>query len=300
MKRSAVIFSLGMLLAACGGGGGGSGDNDRSSGPAPTLTPKAVSVAFKAVAGDEDIACGITYTLGSAETDVTLLDFRFYVHNLRLVTNTGEEVALTLEQNNWQNGNVAMLDFQNKASTCSGADKPLHTTITGTVPDGSKTFTGVRFTVGVPEDRNHLLNSEQPSPLNATGMFWSWRAGYKFMRLDVAPVGGGVRPDASTFTAWNIHLGSTNCTEVVPYVCANINRPQIALENFDPASNSIQLDYAVLVANSHLAEDAGGAAGCMSGTTDPECPEVFTALGLNLASGEPDPALVQTVFSVVP
>lgn len=297
MTRNITLLSLGLMLAACGGGGGSSGGSDRDAGNEPT--PKNVNISFSAVAGDQPFACGTTYTLGSADTDITLRDFRFYVHNVRLVTDSGDEVAVTLTQNNWQNGDVAMLDFEDASGTCAGTAE-TNTTIQGTVPDDSKTFTGVRFTVGVPENRNHLLNSEQPSPMNATGMFWSWRGGYKFMRLDVAPVGGGTRPDASTFTAWNLHLGSTNCTETEPYTCSNINRPEIELDGFDPDTSTIQLDYASLVANSNLGWDGGGAAGCMSGTTDPECPEVFTALGLNLASGEVDGTLMQTAFSVTP
>lgn len=296
-KHSAVMILWGMLLVACGGGGGGGGNSDRNTNPAPT--PRSITIPFNAVAAGQDIVCGTTYTLGAADTEVSLRDFRFYIHNVRLLTNTGEEVPMTLEQNDWQNGTVAMLDFENAANGCTGTAE-THTAITGTLPDASKTITGIRFSVGLPEDRNHLLNSEQPSPLNATGMFWSWRAGYKFMRLDVAPVGGGTRPGGGTFTVWNFHLGSTNCTEVTPYVCNNLNRVDVTLDGFDVAASSIQLDYGALVANTDLAYDAGGAAGCMSGTTDPECPEPFTALGLNLASGDNDSSLVQTVFSVVP
>lgn len=291
MKRSAAILTLGILLAACGGGGSGGGGNDRSTNPSPV--PRSVAIPFKAVAGGQDIDCDTTYTLGTADTDVTLIDFRFYVYNVRLVTSTGAEVTVTLAQNDAQNGDVALLDFQNKSSDCTGSAKSVNTTVTGTVPDGSLTFTGVRFTVGVPEARNHLLNTEQPSPMNATGMFWAWTSGYKFMKLDVKPVGGPL-------PAWYFHLGSTNCASAAPYGCSNKNRPEISLDGFDPASSSIQLDYGNLVANSNLAVNAGGANGCMSGGTDPECPEVFTALGLNLASGENDSSLVQTAFSVVP
>ncbi len=81
-------------------------------------------------------------------------------------------------------------------------------------------------------------------------------------------------------------------------VCSNSNRPELELFGFNPEVNAVQLDYARLVSQSNVAVDAGGAAGCMSGVDDPECNEVFTQLGLNLASGENDGALVQSVFSV--
>ncbi len=298
MKRSAGLLTLGMMLAACGGGSNGGGSQDRDANNTPT--PRTVSIAFSAIADSQPVACGTSYTLGTAATEMTLRDFRFYVHDLRLVTSTGTEVAVTLDQNDWQNGDVAMLDFQNKDNNCTGADKAIHTAITGTVPDGSLTFSGVRFTVGIPEDRNHLLNSSAPSPLNAIGMFWSWRSGYKFMRLDFnLATPGVITSTGAPLTAWYFHLGSTNCPDVIPYVCSNINRPEIALDSFNPDSDSIQIDYAALVADSNLSvESTGMPVGCMSGTTDAECPEMFTALGLNLASGENDASLVQTVFSV--
>src|SRR5690606_19831803 len=140
MTRKITLLSLSLMLAACGGGGGSSGGSDRDAGNEPT--PKNVNISFSAVAGDQPFACGTTYTLGSADTDITLRDFRFYVHNVRLVTDSGDEVALTLTQNNWQNGDVAMLDFEDASGTCAGTAE-TNTTIQGTVPDDSKTFTGV-------------------------------------------------------------------------------------------------------------------------------------------------------------
>ncbi len=302
MKRCTAVLVLGTLLTACGGGGGSSGGNSDNYNAAPST--RNITLPFKAVAAGVDIACNTTYTLGSADTAATLEDFRFYVHDLRLVTSAGTEVPVTLEQNDWQNGTVALLDFQNKADKCAGADKPLHTAITGTVPNDNTTITGVRFNIGVPEDRNHLLSSSAPSPLNTAALFWSWQSGYKFMRLDFAPVDGGTLTAGGVFTAWNFHLGSTGCTGLPQngdtVTCSNLNRPAIELTGFDPATASIQLDYSALVANSNIGADAGGASGCMSGTTDPECPELFTSLGLNLASGTVDSSLLQTAFSVVP
>jgi len=122
--------------------------------------------------------------------------------------------------------------------------------------------------------------------------------------MDFAPVGGGTLTAGGTFTAWNFHLGSTGCVgnpqtgDTV--TCSNINRPVITLNGFDPETNAIQFDYAALIANSNLGEDTGGAPGCMSGVSDSECNDVFTSLGLNLANGDNDVTLNQTVFTVTP
>lgn len=124
------------------------------------------------------------------------------------------------------------------------------------------------------------------------------------MRLDIAPEGGISRSTDPTFsgTTWNLHLGSTDCTgdaqSGASVTCGRNNRPEIAFGAFDPALNHVFLDYASLVSGVDLSEDGAGPAGCMSGLTDPECVTIFSALGLNLTSGETDTALQQSAFSV--
>ena len=297
--KAHLIGLVAASLSITGCGGSSSSNSERSA------STSEVAIAFAAVAGTEAIDCATTYTLGSANTEVTLEDFRFYLHDLRLITDSGEEVAVTLAQNDWQNGDIALVDFQDQADKCSGDSKSIHTIVSGTVPNQGQSFTGVSFVIGVPAASNHRLSSAQPSPLNVTSLFWAWQSGYKFMRLDVAPVGGGDnQATGNTFTAWNIHLGSTGCSgdpqSGDTVTCTNNNRPRITLDNFDLNSQQVQVNYGALVANSNLSLNQGGAPGCMSGVDDPECNDLFTALGLNLASGENDDNLTQTVFSVAP
>ncbi len=59
----------------------------------------------------------------------------------------------------------------------------------------------INFTVGVPFALNHLNPLVQASPLNLPSMFWSWRAGHKFFRLDLQ----------SPQDNWVFHLGSVGC-----------------------------------------------------------------------------------------
>jgi uncharacterized repeat protein (TIGR04052 family) len=60
------------------------------------------------------------------------------------------------------------------------------------------------FTLAVPFELNHQNPLIQPSPLNLPSMFWSWRSGHKFFRLDLQA------PDKN----WVFHLGSVGCTAV--------------------------------------------------------------------------------------
>jgi uncharacterized repeat protein (TIGR04052 family) len=280
MKRNLFLIPPLLTLAACGG----SSSSDDAA--ARTSTPEPVSIEFAAVVAADALACDTDYSnVGSANSTTQIKDFRFYVHDVYLITDSNQAVAITLDNNDWQAQQVAMLDFEDASGLCTGTTE-INTVITGTVPDDSLTFTGVGFTLGVPEDLNHPAQNSV-SPLNVTGLQWSWLGGYKFLRMDV--------PD------WNIHIGSTGCTSTAPDVktCSNSNRPQIELDNFDYTTQVIQLDFAALVQDNDISTNIGGAAGCMSGTTDPECNGIFTQLGLELASGDNDATLTQTVFSAV-
>jgi uncharacterized repeat protein (TIGR04052 family) len=167
--------------------------------------------------------------------------------------------------------------------------------IRGTVPAGK--YTGVRFIVGVPVERNHLDLAAQHAPLSISRMFWSWTTGYKFMRIDLR----SVRPDTTATVPWVIHLGSTECTANAtkgePSTCANGNRPEIVFKQFDVTRDAVVLDLAALVANADLmSNQPKTAAGCMSGTDDGDCAPVFSALGL--AHPREEAPAVQKAFRV--
>lgn len=297
------------LLSACGGS-----DSSTDSGP-QTVD---ITVPFQAVAGDTAIACNTTLTgLGTSGTDATLADFRFFIHDLKLVTDEGVEIPVTLDAEvAGQNADVALLDFRD-VSPCDDEDADANAaykdSVVGTVTiDPALTLSSVRFTLGVPFDLNHANQADAVEPLRnpglATGMAWSWQAGYKFIGLDVFPVGGITRPGNAEWssTKWNSHLGSTGCpistsdlsngTEPEPCTAANRVEVTLPLGNLDLDQFAIQLDYAELVSGSNLGQDAGGPAGCMSGATDPECEAVFDKLGL--AWGE-NAADTQSIFSIV-
>jgi uncharacterized repeat protein (TIGR04052 family) len=254
---------------------------DSTTGPA---APQAVTIEFGAVVGSADFVCGQSYdNLGTPATTAAATDFMMYVHNVRLVTPAGAEVPVTLTADNlWQADNVALLDFAagGAGTPCPNASSATNTQVVGTAPAGS--YTGVKFDLGLPFDRNHQDQTTAAGPYSPTRMFWSWNAGYKALRLDLTSTGFP--------SGWFIHLGSTGCTptgsaSTVPTSCVAPNRPSVSITGFDLTEDRIVADVAALVAGSDLNQNQGGPAGCMSGTTDLDCPSIFSSFGLAFNGG---------------
>lgn len=251
-----------------------------------------VHVDFAAVVADKPFACGQSYSnIGTTKSSVTVSDFRFFVSGVALLDAAGKETPVALTQDGkWQNGAVALIDFENGTATCSNGTPDLHTSIDGTVPPGD--YVGLRFDIGLPFDVNHKDPTTAPSPLNLTRLFWNWNAGYKFARIDMKTTG---QPQG-----WVLHLGSTACSpgggpNVVPTSCANENKPRIVFPSFDLSKQIVQFDLAAMLAQSNVdVNTKDTASGCMSTPTDPECPALFATLGLPVGTAP------QTTLTAVP
>lgn len=250
-----------------------------------------VEIPFRAVVGTETAACGVTYSnIGTTRSTLNLLDFKIYVSELALLRKDGTEVPVALEQDGvWQRDDYALLDFENATGDCAQGTAETNLVVRGTAPRGD--ITGVRFTLGLPPEVNHLDAATAPAPLNVPGMWWSWKGGYKFVRLDVKTRGN---------PAYLLHLGSAACQgdTTVGFSCAKGNAPRITLQSFDLDRSAVVLDVAKLWAETDLDRQidmTDNVRGCMSGPTDPECPPVFARLGLGNdgTGGE-----LQNVFSV--
>ncbi len=315
-----------LLLSACGSSSSDSGSSPSSSAASSSVVsssassssvsnePVAITIPFEAFSGNTEILCGAALEgLGTVSTKATLADFRFYVHNLRLVTSTGVELPITLDETSVQTDNIALLDFRDKlgtgATSCQGEANPtMNKKVVGKVLIGNNTISSIRFVLGVPATHNHANQTAAKEPLKtpglSSGMHWGWNVGYKFTGLDVFTDVAITRPGDAAWTSnrWNIHLGSTGCTgdatinEAV--TCTAQNRAEITLSDFVVGKSAVKLDYAKLVANSNMGQDAGGPAGCMSGGNDPECGEIFATVGLSHPSQSVAPS-TQTAFSIV-
>lgn len=263
MRPALALLALLVSLSNCTGSG--------PEGPQP------ITLRFAPVVGGEAFACGPTYAgLGTTAASFSAVDFRLYVHDVAVIHAGGEREVIELADNQWQGEGVALLDFEDASGSCTGsAERNLE--ITGTVSDASD-VTAIEFRVGVPTDLNHLDSAAAAAPLNIAGMYWSWMGGYKYLRVDLAGAGG---------ESFVFHLGATQCTgdTASGYTCAHehVGAP-LRIDGFDPEVDAIAVDLAALLAGSDLttANDAADPIeGCMSGPTDPECPPLFHALGLD-------------------
>lgn len=305
LSKRTLLTTLGLALplslAACGDDDDGHSHEadagqvqaDAAAGDPDAATDVAVTLNFEAMVGTEAFACSDgkaakTYTnVGTAASEVSFKDFRFYVSEVRLIDDADNEVALTLENDGAfqlqtdADGHVALLDFEDGTGNCTDSgNSNINTSVSGTVPPGN--YTGVVFELGVPFAMNHLDVATAESPLNISALYWAWAIGHKFARIDYTVIGGA---------AWNFHLGSTGCategmTSPPTEECSKPNRPIIRIENFSHETDVITLDAAAIVADSDLTTNAGMTPGCMSFSQDePDCTPLFPNLGIDYATG---------------
>lgn len=275
---------------------GDNGHGGMMGGAMPMVGPD-VTIRFAAMVGERPAACGIIYDgVGTAESSLSLNDYRFFVSNVRLITAAGEEVAVELAQDGlWQYADVALLDFEDGTGPCGETGTAeMNTRVIGSVPAGE--YTSIAFNLGVPFELNHLDTATAPAPLNIPAMWWNWRGGYKFVRIDLQT------PQSQT-PQWFIHLGSTGCSSpdnssAPTEACANPNLSAVRLEGFSPLHNFVVADLNGLLASVNLNESVPMPPGCMSGTEDTDCAGLFPGFGLDLATGQNSEPNAQTFFHV--
>lgn len=253
---------------------------------------QSVAIRFAAVAGSYPVSCTQPIeALGTTRQTARLLDLRFFVSKVQLLRRDGRAVTVRLRADSpyrVTSGKdaVTLIDLEDGRGTCEGGTRGTNAFVRGTVPRGE--YVGARWTVGVPFALNHTDATTAPAPLNSAAMAWSWQVGRKFTKIEVTDPG---TPGAAPWSArtFFVHLGSTGCTgnpatgETAR--CADSNRAEVSLARFNPARQDVAVDLKALTAGSDITQNGGGAPGCMSAGTDPECGPVFRALGLRLPAG---------------
>ena len=272
-------------------------DTDTDDSSSTGEEAREITLQFAGRINGVDAACDTVFSgLGTESNDAQIRDFRFYVSNIRLVDGDGNEVPLELEQDGmWQFENVALLDFEDATGFCSDTgNADLNSTVVGTVPAGD--YDGVLFDVGVPNELNHIDPNTAEPPLNVLSMHWNWLAGRKFVRFDFLV-------DALPDFGWNTHLGSQGCTNnedpklndpnaPPTQDCTRPQRPAIALDSFDPDTNTIVVDAGTLLADADVSGNIQGAPGCMSFypadpmMVDLDCAAVFPHYGMDWDTGD--------------
>ncbi|KST64525.1 MbnP family copper-binding protein [Mastigocoleus testarum] len=270
-----------------------------------------VTVRFASKVGDTPFSCDSNYNLGKSATTTKIADFRFYISNIALIDANGKIVPLNLTQDNkWQYQNVALIDFEDKTGACTNGTTEIRNKVVGTVPKGN--YRGLQFTLGVPSNLNHEDSTLAPSPLNLTSLWWNWRFGYKFARIDLKNQVVSQNPhsqqkhkdnhrNAAKSQGFPIHLGSTGCqaetsSQKPQTECSNPNRSIISFTNFNPAKNVVIADIGKLLENTDLNKNqADTPAGCMSSPDDNDCRNLMESFGIPFGS---DTTVKQTFFRV--
>lgn len=283
------VLGLGLLILGLDGCGG------------PAMDP--VEIRFFGQVGDQEARCGTRYEgVGALGRPVELSDARLYVSNFELHRTDGNRVPIVLDQESpWQHANVALLDFEDGSGRCSDSGTAqTNSVITGAIPAGD--YTGLSFEVGVPWELDHLDALTAPSPLNLNALYWNWRLGYIFTKIEFWNDGlvrnEGALPEdrihatgepAPTVT-YLAHVGSTGCESAAPTLppqeaCARPNRARIFLPGFEPTTDGVALDFAAMVDGIDITRSVLRPPGCMASPTDPDCRQVFANLGLDLDTG---------------
>ena len=211
-----------------------------------------VTIEFRGAVNGAPFECGRSYAaVGTGKSAVTAEDFRFYVHDVRLIDAAGAEHRVELDQQTkWQIERIALIDLENKTGDCSNGTAETNSAVRGTV-DAAGPWNGLRFTVGVPFNRNHTDLVRMPAPLNLTAMAWTWNAGRRFAKIELKSGANG----------FAIHLGSSGCMPnttptVIPTSCSSPNRVTADLPGFDPAKNAVVADLGRLLASTGVDQNA--------------------------------------------
>ena len=220
----------------------------------------ALTLRFQPSFGDERIGCQI-----AAGNGAVLTDLKFFIHGLQVRDDAGEWHDATISTTApWQTDNLALVDLEDGTGACQNGSLETYSYVAATSPIEAPK--GIRFTVGVPFDLNHMNPALAQPPLTYTLMHWHWQAGYKFIRA------GLVNGDQSGF----LHLGSTQCQGTIGDIsgCDFPNRVQVIFNAFDPAVDWVLVDVKALMG----AEPQGP---CMAERDDPGCTTSLMALGLD-------------------
>ena len=195
---------------------------------------------------------------------------QFFISGLEVITadkaNQGWQ-ELPLLQTRFQSGKVALLG---EVCASDGSDVSEGSWQLQLAPSiDTSDIRRIRFTLGIPFALNHQNPLTQKSPLNLSSMFWVWRTGHKFLRLEMA----------SDKEAWLFHLGSTGClapSSVRPPAdeCRQPNRFQYELA-YDSGKGGLLLDLSVLLAQVVLNRESS----CKSAPDNPHCRQILANLG---------------------
>lgn len=288
LLTGASLRRLGFMVVVCGIGVlSGCADSG----------PREVEIRFQAVLDGQPAQCDTRYSgVGVTGASAEIGDARFFISNIRGVSRDGADIPLELDQTSpWQFQNVALLDFEDGTGRCSEVGTAqTNTIVRGVLASGP--IVGLRFDLGIPHELNHGDVTLAESPLNLNALFWNWRFGYIFTKVDLwlpeveQDLSAEPSLEYGPNLAFLLHIGSTGCgpgepTSPPDEPCDHRNIVSVELSDFDVDRDAVVLDLSAFVAQIDVTQSVPRPPGCMSGRSDPDCEEVFSALGLSLESG---------------
>jgi uncharacterized repeat protein (TIGR04052 family) len=244
------------------------------------------TVNFRAVVEGAPFVCDGEYSyLGvEAASTVRFHDFRMFVHNVAFLNDAQEATLVDLDDTSeFQEGEIALLDFEDGQFNCDGGTAGLNSTLTGTVAGGD--YSGFSFTVGVPFEVNHdEITESTTAPLNDPTLFRSPLQGYYFLKVDATTFGEA--------NGYPLHVTSSGCqaNELGGIDrCISPNRLTFTFPEFDPTRQEIVLDLGTLIARNNPEQNASLPStppvetplGCQSDPTDPDCQQFFISYGMS-------------------
>ena len=257
-----------------------------------------LKITFHLTSQDQHLSCSQAFSLSESNHTFYIKDFRLYLHEVELLSTSEEWVPFQMNNDQeWSDGNVTLLDFEEGAFNCEESGTLfMNHELNGIVPKDE--YQALRFKVGVPFDSNHQDVTLAEAPLDQSSMFWVWQRGYKFTRFELVQI-KTESGEIESYQPWLFHLGSIGCmseaaTTAPIEACNKVNVPQFTLANFDPKNEHILLDLDLLLTGIDLEENTEGTPlGCMSMSSEQvECSKLFSHFGLDFMSGIP---LSQTV-----
>ena len=201
---------------------------------------------------------------------------------------------------NWQGGYKFLrtdLETDEAIASVGGNSQTTHTqTNTGNVQTNRQTTTtsgsGNQSTTQTSNQTSIFKNgqgSQQQSSTTTTSDGNSTHTTHSQSGDGTHGGSGSHGEQAVSSNAYFLHLGSTGCSDSAQsnlFGCANPNRAQIVLEDFDPGGDTIIADLGELLAQSDLSTNqANTPNGCMSSPEDADCAPIMQNLSL-AATGE--------------
>jgi hypothetical protein len=166
----------------------------------PPATPKGeLELYINPVVNTADLTFGNTYTNG-AGNNYKVTEFKTYISEVTFVKEDGSEYR----DNGIYLANMSDKSVTNTTAKTAHGGKGAKITIPN-VPAG--TYKGIRFTVGVPSNKNNIdatKITDVNNPLHPNnGMYWSWNSGYIFNKFE------GTYDSLGNTKTFRFHIGNS-------------------------------------------------------------------------------------------